>query len=260
MSDTIYIGWDVGAWHCDSSKTTAKSNDAFAVILPRDMSGTPSTSRGNFSINLLQCGDSKKLIDAIFYFCGIKEPPLSKVILAIDAPLGFPKIFRELLLQYEPCKPFGSAELKTMKGQSRHNTFLYRETERQLFERGFEPKSAVGDRLGSHATKAMYALHACKLQLNKKLKGSWKDNEGHLTVIEVYPTVLRTSDEVSKKVDSYISAGLSRDEEDALYCACAAELFDKSPDLFKPPPNDVDDAEGWIWAPDDARQSNKSSG
>jgi hypothetical protein len=87
------------------------------------------------------------------------------VVLAIDTPLGFSTAFIELLAQ---GKAAGAIE------GSSSNPYLFRQTERVLFERGLSPPSAVKDMIGSQATKGMHVVARFASEIEHY--GVWTDN------------------------------------------------------------------------------------
>ncbi|WP_428515475.1 hypothetical protein [Roseovarius sp.] len=157
----------------------------------------------------------------------------AKVVLAIDAPLGFPAAFRTLLLS-EPM----SGEI----GTSAKNEYLYRLTERRLFSEGVQPLSAIKDMIGSQATKAMHVV--AKFAPKSNEVGVWTDG-GNFTVIETYPALCR--DRLGHtKPDLF---GREADIADARVCAHIAQEFRKRRENLEAPVEGVPEGEGWIWAP-----------
>lgn len=241
---TFYIGWDVGGWNCDKN---SRSRDAIAILDSKlEVAGTP--WRGNLRDAINEAKTSRDWLRRLFFLCKADLPsePL-RTILAIDTPLGFSEAFTRLATRLE-----GVEEI----GQSHTNPYLFRQTERFLFEHGHKPLSAVKDMIGSQATKGMHVL--AKFAPKVVQCGVWTDG-GLLTVIEAYPSACKKSKTLNAARSSYESLG-HEDKEDALTCALIAHLFVEKFELLSHPEDNVPRSEGWIWAPKDGLQNNIKTG
>lgn len=156
--------------------------------------------------------------------------------MAIDTPLGFSEQF--LNLAYN-AKAVGSV------GASSTNAYLFRQTERHLFEQGLAPLSAIKDMIGSQATKGMHAL--AKYASVVSSCGIWTDGSG-FTAIETYPAACRKSQPIARLTDSLESLGVE-DLDDARVCALIAYLFANERSSFDAPSENIPAREGWIWVP-----------
>jgi predicted nuclease with RNAse H fold len=155
--------------------------------------------------------------------------------MAIDAPLGFPAALVDLITQRVGVEPDQTSGL---------NRYLFRHTERHLFERGLTPLSAVKDMIGSQATKAMHAL--AKFAPQVESCGVWTDGAG-FRAIETYPAACRKS---LAAPDFSLRESLGHDDlNDAYACALVARLYSTDRAALEVPPADVPVSEGWIWAP-----------
>ncbi|MGO9018173.1 MAG: hypothetical protein ACLQVJ_07460 [Syntrophobacteraceae bacterium] len=164
-----------------------------------------------------------------------------RITLAIDAPLGFSEAFVGLVTNLNYSE---SVE------RSDTNPYLFRETERFLFEHGLKPLSAVKDMIGSQATKGMHVL--AKFVPNVKRCGVWGDGNS-LTAIEAYPSACRNSQLLTDlQNNGGYQLSYNRDETDALICALVAYLFGKYPEKLIAPRGPTPVKEGWIWVPGDA--------
>lgn len=247
MSDTLYIGWDVGAWHCPERANARKSQDALAIIRENKLIGTWT---GNLRSSFEKVNSAHDFLVLILTLCEVEIREDSKAILAIDAPLAFPQGFRKLLM---PDGERHCIDPSALPRNRSENNYLYRSTERALFDRGFRPLSSVQDMIGSQATKAIHLLTACNLKLLDP--GVWSDRE-RLRVIEAYPATCEFSNSVkaitARAIAAQESPPKSRDVRDALLCAGVAVLFDERPnELIPPNPAEHPIEEGWIWAPKD---------
>lgn len=235
MTPHYSIGWDVGAWYCEKN---AKSRDAIFILDPegRDL-GEP--FRGGLRRCINEAQDPEQLIDALFALGGVVPARSAHVTLAIDTPLGFPDQFLALAA--------GAAPVHVV-GERRSNPYLFRATERHLFDLGWTPMSAVESMIGSQATKGIHlrARFAPVLAAT----GVWTDGS-RLTVIETYPTPCRPS----PRIEALLAGrqDLKNDDlRDARICALVAHLFHTNPETLLPPPPETPKGEGWIWVPRDA--------
>lgn len=180
------------------------------------------------------------MIAALFDLCKGGEPPkFGLVTLAIDAPLGFSETFIQLLTERRAAASIDASST---------NPYLFRRTERYLFEHGLSPLSAIKDMIGSQATKGMHFL--AKFAPRIAECGVWSDGAS-LTAIEAYPSACKRSSTV-QALRQFYSALSHPDCEDALTCALLACLFAGNRRALVPPEAEVSPHEGWIWVPRDA--------
>ena len=265
FDSTFYIGWDVGAWHCDRP---AGSQDAFCILERKRSEKNLNflgVSRRNFREHLVNTNDCESFVKAVFECVKTKVQPdvRSNVIVAIDAPLGVPQAFRDLIVNHWP---YGRVEKEAIS-----NRYLYRETERylNLTNKEIKPLSLVMHQIGSQSTKAIDLLH----RLNLRQSGfTWVDSDDTVDVrfraLETYPAAaekrrpsllydleLRGDDNsykdlLNKPIDKDNRIGDSRD---ALICAVIAAMWDEDGKLEEPNASSCDlhlvKQEGWIWVP-----------
>ncbi|WP_318652003.1 hypothetical protein [Pseudomonas sp. PDM16] len=207
--------------------------------------------RGNLRRCINQASDSADFISRLLGYCALDASGFraAPVVLAIDTPLGFSTAFIELLVH-------GRA-VDAVEGSS-SNPYLFRQTERFLFERGLSPLSAVKDMIGSQATKGMHAL--ARFAPDIEQCGVWTDNH-LLSAIEAYPASCKRSSTLEGLRTSVFQGadknwGLEHvDQEDALTCALIAWLFHFQPEQLAQPCVDVPRHEGWIFVPEDGLAS-----
>lgn len=228
---SFFIGWDVGGWNCDGNR---KSRDAI-VILDDTLAIVGEPWRGNLRESIAMATTTSDWLKALFAKCEA-EPPEGTVTatMAIDAPLGFSDEFVDLITQQ------GYVEPDEASGQNR---YLFRHTERHLFERGLKPLSALKDMIGSQATKGMHVL--AKFAPKIESCGVWTDGHG-FRAIETYPTACRDTKAIKQLLNGRNKLRLD-DLEDARICALVAHLFATERNILEGPGESVPHREGWIW-------------
>ncbi len=233
----FYLGWDVGGWNCDKNQA---SRDAL-VMLNSELAIAGKPWRGNLRDAINESADTQTFIQRLFSLCAADLPMNNvHIALAIDAPLGFSNAFVDLVtrLQYkEPGKCSCS------------NPYLFRETERALFEIGLHPLSPIKDMIGSQATKGMHVL--AKFAPTIKCCGVWSNGE-LLTAIEAYPAACKNSETLKSLRQRVKNQPVdNQDKMDALTCALIAYLFVEDSEALRAPDDSIPATEGWIWAPKD---------
>ena len=232
-SSSFFIGWDVGGWNCDKN---GKSRDAI-VILGESLAIVGDPWRGNLRQCIAATVTTRDWLAALFTRCEAKIPEgAATVTIAIDTPLGFPGEFVALVTGA------GCLEPDEVSGRNR---YLFRQTERCLFERGLKPLSAVKDMIGSQATKGMHVL--AKFAPQVESCGVWTDGLG-FRAIETYPTACRGNQAVQALQKRHKPLA-HVDLDDARICALVAYLFATRRRSLNGPPNGVPQHEGWIWIP-----------
>jgi len=232
-SGTIYAGWDVGGWHCD---TNAKSRDAL-VLLDGGLSLIGKPWRGNLKDSILEAGSAKAWLRQLCTICATTYPRQGAPFhMAIDIPLGFPASFVSLL---------NTGACLTEMDDSANNPYLFRATERFLFEKGWRPLSPLKDMIGSQATKGMHVL--AKFAPHLERLGVWTDGHGFYA-FESYPSVGRRHPRICE-LRSHLPKMPDADREDALVCALTAYLYANERHWFYPPIEGTPETEGWIWVP-----------
>ena len=243
MSDTLLIGWDVGGWNCDRNRL---SRDAL-VVLDDSLHIRGKPWRGNLRSLINQAKSTPAFIRELLANCQVVSSLSDElpVVLGIDTPLGFSSELIDLLVNRKPVPAVESSST---------NPYLFRFTERFLFERGLSPLSSIKDMIGSQATKGMHVLgrfmpHAVQC-------GVWSDN-ACASAIEVYPSSAKRSMLVNElrlqclQRSGVNSAEWHEDEQDALTCALLAWLYKIEPGSMVWPPADTPYREGWIFVPKD---------
>jgi len=258
MSNTYYVGWDVGAWHTRTkdgvwilSSRTSRNADVETV-------GTPQSTRIQDLIAGPDLPNLTSFTNELIRRCQEETLRLEnggRVVLGIDACFKFPKGVAAL------CE--GGSLSGFEVGKAIDNNYLYRETERLVATKSIlnrpqnprNPLSSVQSAIGSQATKAQHFLRRFGFGQEE---GVWKaESQGvDYTAIEVYPATCKLQsgkyfpDFIQDQFTELTSSveGLTEDSSDALLCALVAYLFDRGDDcLFQI--DHYDYAEGWIWFP-----------
>jgi hypothetical protein len=170
-TSSFFIGWDVGAWNCDKN---GRSRDAIVILNDsRAIVGQP--WRGNLRECIVSAEKTKDWLKALFEKCR-EEYPLQalSVTMAIDTPLGFSDEFVSLVTGIDWHDPHQT---------SGRNRYLFRRTERHLFDRGLKPLSSIKDMIGSQSTKGMHVV--AKFAPYIESCGAWSDRQG-FHAIETY--------------------------------------------------------------------------
>lgn len=256
QTPSFFIGWDVGGWNCDHN---GKSRDAI-VILDSTLAIVGKPWRGNLRTHINESTNANDWIRKLFALCAADQSiDAEHVALAIDTPLGFSEEFVSLVTGLQCVGPLESSDT---------NSYLFRQTERYLFEQGLKPLSAIKDMIGSQATKGMHVL--AKFAPITKSCGVWTDG-GCLTAIEAYPSVCKDSALFQELLKRYLlaerveppervwSGGIDHpDKLDALICALIAYVFTFKFDALSHPTESIPMTEGWIWVPKDALRPDMS--
>lgn len=172
-----------------------------------------------------------------------------KLVVAIDAPLSFPKAFRNLLN--------GKASTQSVPATEIESRLAYRDCERWVKkEFGKKPLSAPFDKLGNNASLAMSVASALQQEDHTVVPQSAE--RAARAVIEVYPGLVkagsRKADPAIPEVARHLPENLDEgtDRYDAAICAVVALVFLGGgaqlglPDLV-PFPHGADPEEGWIF-------------
>lgn len=219
-----YIGWDVGAWNCDKNKS---SRDGI-VILNED-GVVVGKCRGSLRALINGSETYQQFLAALFKKCNLTYRD-QHIVLAIDAPLGYSDAFVKLISVNDAF----NKDIKDFKD----NPYMFRATERFLYDQGYTPLSAVNHMIGSQSTKAIHFISKFKCFIESV--GIWKTNNKRLTVIETYPAVNIV--DVPAELDDQ-----HKDINDAFKCAYIAKIFDQDRSRLYSPLSDVLEKEGWIW-------------
>jgi len=232
-ASSFSIGWDVGGWNCDKN---GKSRDAL-VILDATLAMVGQPWRGNLRECIAAATTTTDWLRALFAKCQAELPVEAvAVTMAIDTPLGFSDEFVALITRHGGVEPNETSGL---------NRYLFRHTERHLFDRGLKLLSAVKDMIGSQATKGMHVLAKFAPQIESC--GVWTNGHG-FRAIETYPTACQNTPAMKKLLQGSPPLGHD-DDDDARVCAVVAHVFATQRGALENPDGTVPSSEGWIWVP-----------
>lgn len=242
-SESLLIGWDVGGWNCDRNRL---SRDAL-VVIDQDLRIRGKPWRGNLRERINHAETAEDFLQSLLLACDIEDLRRdATVVLGIDTPLGFPTELVDLLVRGRSVPVLDA---------SGTNPYLFRFTERFLFERGLTPLSAVKDMIGSQATKGMHVL--ARFFPTRQHCGIWT-NDALASAIEVYPSSAKQSAVVKQLREHCLGisgtaiADWHEDEQDALTAGLIAWLFRFEPVRLVWPPANAPEQEGWIFVPQDS--------
>jgi hypothetical protein len=241
----LAVGWDVGGW------VGRKQAVAVAALGPNgvEWQGTATA----FRLADLPTADWSLLHLIRKAWPDAPEDVVERhrVVLAIDAPLGFPSAFTQLLTTGE-VPPFAP------NAPEIDNPLAYRACDRHIFRAfGKKPLSASFDKLGNNATVAMHhARRLARLHNARVLPFDTPDDTAH-AIIEVYPALSKVPRDTCcyAPVQRLLPDGsvAATDECDACICALMALAFGLNgtwaelPPLVAPTGSGAVENEGWIY-------------
>lgn len=263
---SLYLGWDVGGWHGRSDGLSILAEDKTGRLVSV---GTP--WQGNLTQGLFDIGCHPGNVRDLPKLCKIDTPSDSRLILGIDAPFRFPRVFNSLVNQELALHIPGRGKENMID-----NRLAYRECEQFIATHWKRiPLSASFDRLGNNATKAMSYLHfwtnrsdhASPNNQKSLLQIPFDSDDGKTDLsMEAYPALWKSRPGTKAPWRTDVSALLGSDLEtlkihsrDACLCALTAACYDRQardlphawpklafPDDFK---KYFNPKEGWIYVP-----------
>jgi hypothetical protein len=243
----IGLGWDVGGWQ--------GKKQGFAVAVWDGMNIEWKNSPYVTSLDQLGNDPIVALWNLWARFMGTEElGPDDKVVIGIDAPLGWPMDFQALI--------HNTSKFPEKVEKQINNRFAYRKTEQYIYEKYEKmPLSASFDKLGNNATVAIsYAKEWANRDLYRVLPQQ-SNSFCRRAIIEVYPGLEKDRDpfknDAVKNALDRLPSSLPDDTYDAAICALLAlSMADqtgetKLPRLEGPADKGIDEAvlqaEGWIY-------------
>ncbi len=241
--DLVGIGWDVGGWR-------GKKQGRAALLLAK--TGAAATCGRPRTWSLTDAQDPCRLDDLIDLATGGRASrETHRVVIAVDAPFGFPRGLARLVSGKMAECSAGIPEVL--------NPYAYRDTDRLIEKRFKKPLSATFDKLGNNATVAMHHLALWKRQGLRVLPFDVDDGVSPIAM-EVYPAIIRRSKTGPRPL--WLQAVLrlhhprtkpGSDEQDALVCAALALAYGAKGAAGMPvlqgPTEPIASTEGWIYYP-----------
>lgn len=239
MYTVLGIGWDVGGW---------MGNKHGLAIAEWEYGNGSITWLGTATIALTEILTPQEIYRLVTG--KVLDESSNKIVIGVDAPLGFPIDYQNLVSGYplDFSKPQREID----------NRLAYRETERYL-HRVFSKKalSAPFDKLGNNATVAIYYAKRWA-EYGYQLHPMADSQDSSKSIIEVYPALSKTKGGmVTSPILELLPLNLKvkTDEYDAAICALLAIAYGangthpKLPILVGPPKKLADYArqEGWIY-------------
>ncbi|QQK76145.1 DUF429 domain-containing protein [Salicibibacter cibarius] len=246
MTDkSIGIGWDVGGWMGNNHGVAICEWDPATNTI--DWIGTPTEIAIPENENL----SLQYLIDASGDPFKLETINDHRIIIGVDAPLGYPKAFIQLIN--------GKINQVDKPEKEIYNPLAYRYTDRVIYETwGKKPLSAVFDRIGNNATAAM--SHAKMWEKHDGFKicpMAKREKTDKKLIIEVYPALVKASKTAvaHANLTQYLPTDIKpgTDAYDACICALYAIAFGADdaplPSIASPPAHaeEVVKEEGWIY-------------
>lgn len=249
----VAIGWDAGGWR-------GKKQGLAALI--REETGQIRLLQPPSGRSLEQWGEAHRLDRFVeVATAGTATRKSHRVVIGIDAPLGFPSAFTKLLN--------GTATAVNLEKEMIHNRYAFRETDRVIAERFKMPLSASFDKLGNNASVAMHYALGWREQGLRVLPFDVDDGVSDIA-IEVYPAIVCESAGGDRpswlQPILNLAEGLERgsDTQDALVCAALALAYHSCGTGGLPrmagPDRELPKGEGWIYTPEGLAWSPKSFG
>jgi hypothetical protein len=236
--NVLAIGWDVGGWEGDRQGLAAF----------RFVDGRPTLIAAR--ADCLPKKGSLTLSEFVAWAIGepSKQHATERLILAIDAPFGFPRSLRNLLN--------GTPVSEWMREGQISNPYAFRWTDRVIHSRFKTPLSASFDKLGNNATVAMHHLAIWRRESGLRVLPFDTAEDTASIAIEVYPAIVRAGAGGARPQWYHQLApdwaDASGDAADAVVCAALALAWAFAgqwglPHLEAPPADCRDD--GWIFYP-----------
>jgi predicted nuclease with RNAse H fold len=203
--------------------------------------------------------ESREEADALANRVAPRLREADRGVIAIDAPLGWPRPFVHALWEHRAGEPLDDLKERLFR----------RETDRVVSKViGRAPLEVAADRIARAAHSALLVLGRLRALTGKPLPLAWTPDLAGIDVIEVYPAAMLKArglpyskykdkeeptlrEEIAMRLaieiaglDNYVAA--QADVFDACLCLVAAKDFIEG---RCPPPDDLDLArhEGWIW-------------
>lgn len=248
----IGIGWDVGGWQ-SRKQAIAVASWSTGQSVNWNNNANGSVSIQEFRLTPDNDYDLTKMLKRVGADRFLRDESC-QIVIAIDAPLGFPDDFLSFLHNPDQISPVQASAME--------NQLAYRATERWVFRvHKKRPITPTFDKLTSNATPAMAAVrHTCR-EYSFKMVPAHTEEPTSRMIIETYPALVKRGTErrldlrVMPAMAPHLPAGfpLGSDASDAAICALCAIRFGTSGDFLGfpkliGPQCDEAKTEGWIYS------------
>lgn len=186
----ISIGWDVGGMYGKKNVFTVSIFDenGLKVYSPYNIVFTHGAAIKNnledltfYKLIHLLNDDKNKILNKI-------DKKEYSIIISIDAPLGYPKNFKDLVNQR--IESFSISD----SNKAIHDNYAYRTTEKNIFDvTEKKPLSSINDSLGSLTYLAQYLMLKWRYEGFRYLPLDTTRKDNSKVIIEVYPGILKNS-------------------------------------------------------------------
>jgi hypothetical protein len=239
----LAIGWDVGGWR------GTRQGLATVSLSPEGGFTVRCLPRSRSLADLAQAGPLEDFVHFVAIASGdVAAATTHRVVLAMDAPFGFPAAFQRLANR--------TTEPVNLSAGILANPYAFRRTDVRISERFKMPLSASFDKLGNNATVAMHYLSSWRAQGLRVLPFDTDDGRSPVA-LEVYPAVAGPARGIDPNwldpMQSCSDGTPDPHQRDALICAGLAMAYahpghSRLPRLEGAEP-DMPEGEGWIFAP-----------
>jgi predicted nuclease with RNAse H fold len=221
QASTLYLGWDVGGWE--------GSRDGLAV-LRWTQTGRLELASAPTRVRLADLMNERFGAHDLLRAAGL-DTPWDRVVIGIDAPLGWPAEFVRLV---------GSAPQLTSPylpgpGGEIENRLAYRYTDRVVRRRwGKKPLSAAFDKLGNNATKAITLCQLLHGNCGAVVVPQEEQDGQGVVICEAYPALWKQDARrdgpllapAAEALASLPMPSFGTHEADAVLCALTAAWYD----------------------------------
>lgn len=238
INKILSIGWDVGGW-------MGKKQGFSMCVWDREKHDFEwmgkSLEMGLPEGHLLAPNEIIK-----FFLEEVNKYDDYQIVIAIDAPLGYPKDFVKFVN--------GERILNSKPSSEINNVIAYRETERHIFKTfGKKSLSSIFDKIGNNATVAISHIRMWSDNYQFVIQPS--DRVGSKEVIEVYPALIKEDGKLKQLFDKAIPNDVQRESDayDSAICSLMGLKYYVGEELLGVPmakrPQHIEqyNEEGWIY-------------
>ncbi|SHJ88069.1 Protein of unknown function [Dethiosulfatibacter aminovorans DSM 17477] len=235
----VSIGWDVGGW--------MGKKQGFSMSLwdyeKEEFSWIGKPSEMSLPKNRLITPD--EIMGILSSTFSDRELDEYQIIIAIDAPLGYPEAFVKFISSEDVISAKPDKEI--------NNPLAYRDTERHIhkvFDK--KPLSSVFDKIGNNATVAISHIRTWSSEHEYIVQPSNRCSKRE--IIEVYPALVKGNDFLQELFDEIIPDTVKRESDayDSAICSIMGLKYYLGEEFLGVPVavgpvEDIEQKEGWIY-------------